>query len=57
MNEILFRGSMRLLDLLEFVGNFLLILLILAISPLILFMMAVMVVIGAVDYILMGKRL
>ena len=57
MSEILFRGSMRLLDLLEFVGNFLLILLILAISPLILFMMAVMVVIGAVDYILMGKRL
>ena len=57
MNEILFRGGMRLIQLWEVVANLLLVLLVLAISPFIFFMMAVMIMIGAMDYLLMGRRL
>lgn len=57
MNELLMRGGQHLMRLWECISLIGVTLLLIAISPLILFMMGVMILIGAVDCLLMGRRI
>jgi len=56
MNEILFRGGMRLVQIWEVAANICVLMLILAISPIIIGLFMCMMVIGAIDYMVMGRR-
>jgi hypothetical protein len=56
INELLFRGGKHLMWLWEWISIIGVTLLILALSPIILLLMGAMIVVGTLDYLIMGRR-